>query len=74
LVRVGYVKPLRLLVRKRVGYVRLLRMGPMGVRVKVRIKHGDASLDLVNTGYETDVPEILAPVNVAERLGLLPRL
>jgi hypothetical protein len=27
LVRVGYVKPLRLLVRKRVGYVRPLRMG-----------------------------------------------
>ncbi len=27
MVRVGYVKPLRLLVRKRVGYVRPLRMG-----------------------------------------------
>jgi hypothetical protein len=27
LVRVGYVKPLRLLVRKRVSYVRPLRMG-----------------------------------------------
>jgi hypothetical protein len=34
LVRVGYVKPLRLLVRKRVGYVRPLRMGSMGVRIK----------------------------------------
>jgi hypothetical protein len=30
LVRVGYVKPLRLLVRKRVGYVRPLRMGAHG--------------------------------------------
>jgi hypothetical protein len=30
LVRVGYVKPLRLLVRKRVGYVRPLRMGTHG--------------------------------------------
>jgi len=49
----------------------------MGVRVKVRIKYKDASLDLValvNTGYETDVPEILVPVSVAERLGLFPRL
>jgi predicted aspartyl protease len=49
----------------------------MGVRVKVRIKYRDASLDLialVNTGYETDVPEILVPVSVAEKLGLLPKL
>jgi hypothetical protein len=30
LVRVGYVKPLRLLVRKRVRYVRPLRMGTHG--------------------------------------------
>jgi hypothetical protein len=30
LVRVGYVKPLRLLVRSRVGYVRPLRMGAHG--------------------------------------------
>ena len=47
LVRVRHVKPLRLLVRKRVGYVRPLRMGPTGVRVRVRIKYGDAALDLV---------------------------
>ena len=43
----------------------------MGVRVRVRIKYGDAALDLValvNTGYETDVPEILVPVSVAEKL------
>jgi predicted aspartyl protease len=49
----------------------------MGVRVRVRIKYGDASLDLValvNTGYETDVPEILVPVSVAEKLGIFPRL
>jgi predicted aspartyl protease len=49
----------------------------MGVRVRVRIKYGDASLDLValvNTGYETDVPEILVPVSVAEKLGIYPRL
>jgi hypothetical protein len=30
LVKVGYVRPLRLLVRKRVGYVRPLRMGAHG--------------------------------------------
>jgi hypothetical protein len=36
LVRVGYVKPLRLLVRKRVGYVRPLRMGVHGGQDKVR--------------------------------------
>jgi len=29
---------------------------------------------LVNTGYETDVPELLVPVSVAERLGLWPKL
>ena len=49
----------------------------MGVRVKVRIKYRDSSQDiiaLVNTGYETDVPEILVPVSVAEKLGLFPRL
>jgi len=49
----------------------------MGVRVKVRVRYRDASLDLValvNTGYETDAPEILVPMSVAERLGLLPKL
>jgi hypothetical protein len=30
LVKVGYVRPLRLLVRKRVGYVKPLRMGAHG--------------------------------------------
>jgi hypothetical protein len=49
----------------------------MGVRVRVRIKYKGASLDLialVNTGYETDVPEILVPISAAERLGIFPRL
>jgi len=49
----------------------------MGVRVRVRVRYRGASLDLValvNTGYETDVPEILVPMSVAEKLGLLPRL
>jgi hypothetical protein len=41
------------------------------MEVRVRIKYGGAALDLValvNNGYETDVPEILAPVSVAEKL------
>jgi predicted aspartyl protease len=49
----------------------------VGVRVKVRIKYGGKSVDLialVNTGYETDVPEILIPVDIAEKLGLWPKL
>jgi hypothetical protein len=49
----------------------------VGVRVKVRIKYGGKSVDLialVNTGYETDVPEILIPVGIAEKLGLWPKL
>jgi len=49
----------------------------MGVRVRVRVKYGSSSSDLValvNTAYETDVPELLVPVSVAERLGLWPKL
>jgi len=49
----------------------------MGVRVRVRIRYGNSVVDtvaLVNTGYETDVPEILVPLTVAERLSLWPRL
>ncbi len=47
----------------------------MGVRV--RVKYGSSSSDLValvSTGYEADVPELLIPVSVAERLGLWPKL
>jgi hypothetical protein len=36
----------------------------VGVRIRVRIGYGNSSADtiaLVNTGYETDVPEILIP-------------
>jgi len=49
----------------------------MGVRVRLRIEYGNSSIDviaLVNTGYETDVPEVLVPVEVAEKLGLWPKL
>ena len=42
----------------------------MEVRVKVGVKYRCASLDLValvNTGCETDVPEILVSMSVAEK-------
>jgi hypothetical protein len=45
--------------------------------VGVRVKYSGKSVDLialVNTGYETDVPEILIPVDIAEKLGLWPKL
>jgi len=49
----------------------------MGVRVRLRVEYGGVVAEvvaLVNTGYETDVPELLIPIGVAERLGLWPRL
>ena len=49
----------------------------MGVRVKIRIRYANSLVDvigLVNTGYETDISEVLIPLDVAERLGLWPRL
>ncbi|RLF20699.1 MAG: hypothetical protein DRN15_10765 [Thermoprotei archaeon] len=49
----------------------------MGVRVKVRIEHKGHYVDvvaLVNTGFEGDVPEVLIPIDVAERLGIWPNL
>jgi len=47
----------------------------MGVRVKVRIKSSRGETEtpaLVNTGFETEQPEILLPVKLAEELGLYP--
>lgn len=49
----------------------------MGVRVRIRIMLGENSVEamaLVNTGFESDVPEILIPINLAERLGVWPNL
>jgi len=48
----------------------------VGVRVKIRIRYANSLVDvigLVNTGYETDISEVLIPLDVAERLGLWPR-
>jgi len=44
-------------------------------RVKVTIKRGGKTLEalaLVNSGFETDTPDIAIPVNVAKELGLWP--
>jgi len=49
----------------------------LGVRVRIRIIHGENYVDaraLVNTGFESDVPEILIPINLAEKLGVWPNL
>ena len=48
----------------------------MGVRVRVKIMHGDKVLEtaaLVNTGFETPNPQILLPVKAAEKLSLWAR-
>jgi hypothetical protein len=45
------------------------------IKVKVRVSRGDREVivpALVNSGYETDAPELLAPVKIAEDLGLWP--
>ena len=47
----------------------------MGVRVRIRIKSSTQEAEtpaLVNTGFETEEPEILLPVKLAEKLGLYP--
>lgn len=49
----------------------------MGVRVRVEIEYGGSRVTiiaLVNTGFEGDVPEVLIPIDVAERLGIWPNL
>ena len=49
----------------------------MGVRVKVEVEYGERRVTttaLLNTGYESDVPEILIPLSVAEQLGIWPNL
>lgn len=47
----------------------------MAVRVRIKITVGDKSLEtiaLVNTGYETETPQILIPIPAAEALGAWP--
>ena len=47
----------------------------VAVRVKVRVKFDAKELEtsaLVNTGFETEQPEILLPARLAEALGIYP--
>jgi len=49
----------------------------MAVRVKLLIKCGDRELittALINSGFETDTPQLLLPITAAGRLGLSPPL
>ena len=47
----------------------------MGVRVRVRLEVGDRAMEvpaLLNSGFESDEPDVVIPVEVAEALGLWP--
>lgn len=47
----------------------------MGCRVRVRIKCGSRVVEtsaLVNSGFETDAPDIIVPLELAKKLGLWP--
>lgn len=47
----------------------------MAVRVRLLIRCGDKELEttaLVNSGFETETPQLLLPVSAARRLGLWP--
>jgi len=49
----------------------------VAVRVRLGIKIADAALEaaaLINTGFETQKPQLLLPVKAAEKLGLWPNL
>jgi len=49
----------------------------MAVRVKVRVRSGGNEIigyALVNSGYETDSPELLVPSEMAEALGVYPNV
>ena len=47
----------------------------MACRVKVKLKRDDMSIEtsaLINSGFETDAPDIVLPVELARKLGLWP--
>jgi len=47
----------------------------MAVRIRIEIEAGKKKVQtvgLVNTGFETDEPEILLPRKLAEKMGLFP--
>jgi hypothetical protein len=72
--RIGKLISLELLARRKERG----RCEGVGVRVRVRIssKMGSAveAASLLNTGFESESPEVLVPVRVAEALGFWPKL
>ena len=49
----------------------------MAVRVRVRLEIGERQVvtaALANSGFESEEPEVIVPVRVAERLGIYPKL
>ena len=47
----------------------------MACRVRVKLKRGSRVIEtsaLVNSGFETDAPDIVIPVELAKRLSLWP--
>ncbi len=49
----------------------------MVVRINVKIKFKDKFIitsAIANSGYETDEPEVILPIKVAENLGIYPKL
>ncbi len=47
----------------------------MACRIKVKLKRDDMSIEtsaLINSGFETDAPDIVLPVELARKLGLWP--
>ncbi len=47
----------------------------MAIRIKIKIECGDKSLEtsaLVNSGFETETPQLILPLEAAKLLGLWP--
>ncbi|MHC1629280.1 MAG: pepsin/retropepsin-like aspartic protease family protein [Candidatus Nezhaarchaeales archaeon] len=47
----------------------------MACRVRIKLKRDEACIEisaLINSGFETEAPDIVVPVEVARRLGLWP--
>ena len=45
----------------------------MACRVRVRLRRDDRTIEtsaILNSGFETDSPDIIIPVELAKRLGL----
>jgi len=57
------------------GGLRLLKVSPLAVRVRVRLVRGGKEVEtsvLANSGYESETPQVLVPVRVAELLSIWP--